>query len=63
MWWPTPVIPVTWEMEIGRITVQGQPRQKVSITLSQQTSGYDDTLCNTMQAISIGKRITVQAGS
>jgi hypothetical protein len=27
-----PVIPAIWEVEIGRITVQGQPRQKVSET-------------------------------
>jgi hypothetical protein len=25
--WLTPVIPATWEAKIGRITVQGQPRQ------------------------------------
>jgi hypothetical protein len=31
-----PEIPATWEAQIRRITVQGQPRQKVSKTLSQQ---------------------------
>jgi hypothetical protein len=35
---PTPVIPATWEAEIGRIFIQGQPRQKVSKTPSQQVS-------------------------
>jgi hypothetical protein len=30
----TPVILVIWEAEIGRIMVQGQPRQIVSLTLS-----------------------------
>jgi hypothetical protein len=28
--WLTWVIPATWEVEIGRIIVQGQPRQKVN---------------------------------
>jgi hypothetical protein len=32
----TSVILTTWEVEIGRITVQGQPEQKVSETPSQQ---------------------------
>jgi hypothetical protein len=27
-----PVIPATWEMDIGKITVQRQPEQKVSKT-------------------------------
>jgi hypothetical protein len=30
--WLTPVIPTIQEVEIGRITVQGQPQQKVSET-------------------------------
>jgi hypothetical protein len=37
--WLTSVIPATKETEIGRITVQGQPRQKVSKTPSQQEMG------------------------
>jgi hypothetical protein len=28
--WLSPVIPVTWEVEIGRIVVWGQPEQKIS---------------------------------
>jgi hypothetical protein len=32
--WCTPVIPATWEVEIGRITVQGPLRQKVRNTTS-----------------------------
>jgi hypothetical protein len=33
-WWLMPVIPVTWEAEIGRIEVQGDPRQMVHETPS-----------------------------
>jgi hypothetical protein len=32
-----PIIPATWETEIRKIAVQGQPTQKVSETLSQRT--------------------------
>jgi hypothetical protein len=38
MWWLMPVIPATWEVEIGTIAVWVRPRQKVSETPSQQTS-------------------------
>jgi hypothetical protein len=30
--WFVPIIPASWEAEIRRITVQGQPRKKVSKT-------------------------------
>jgi hypothetical protein len=33
-WWLTPVILVTWEAEIRRIRVRGQPRQIVHKTSS-----------------------------
>jgi hypothetical protein len=33
-WWLTPVIVDIWEAEIGRITVQDQPRQIVPKTPS-----------------------------
>jgi hypothetical protein len=29
VWWLIPIIPATLKVEIGRIVVQGQPRQKV----------------------------------
>jgi hypothetical protein len=34
-----PINPVSLEVEIRRIAVQGQPRKNVSETLSQQTNG------------------------
>jgi hypothetical protein len=37
-WWLTSVIPATWEVEIRRILVQGQLRQKVSEISSQWIS-------------------------
>jgi hypothetical protein len=36
--WFSPVIPVAQEAEIDRITIQGQPRQKVIETSYQPTS-------------------------
>jgi hypothetical protein len=31
-----PVIPATWKAEIGKIAIGGQPKQKASMTESQQ---------------------------
>jgi hypothetical protein len=36
LWWLTPGILATWEAEIRRIKVQGQPKQTVCQTLSQK---------------------------
>jgi hypothetical protein len=33
--WLTPILPTTWEAEIGRIAIWGQPKRKVSKTLLQ----------------------------
>jgi hypothetical protein len=38
MLWLTPVIPAIQEAQMGRMTVQGQPRQKAKETPSQPTS-------------------------
>jgi hypothetical protein len=37
-WWLTPVILATWETEVRRIVVRGQPRQIVHKTISQKYS-------------------------
>jgi hypothetical protein len=36
--WLTPVTPASWEVEIRRIMVQGQPWQSVSEALSEALS-------------------------
>jgi hypothetical protein len=36
LWWLTPVIQVTWEVEIRRIIVPGQSKQIVPEILSQK---------------------------
>jgi hypothetical protein len=36
--WLTPLVPATWEVEIGRITVGGQLPGKRLVRLSQRTS-------------------------
>jgi hypothetical protein len=38
------IIPATEEVEIRRITVQGQPRQKVSQTLSHSTKAIHGSI-------------------
>jgi hypothetical protein len=52
------VIPVTLKAEMGRITVQGQPEQKVSKThiLSNKLVVH---ICNPSWVEGIGKRIEV----
>jgi hypothetical protein len=41
--WLTPVIIATWEVEIGRIKVRGQSKQKVLKTSSQPITGHSGT--------------------
>jgi hypothetical protein len=40
-WWLTPVILATWEAEIRRMLVPGQPRQKVKEIPSQPISAHN----------------------
>jgi hypothetical protein len=61
--WLIPVIPTTQEAEIGRITVQGQPRQKVSETpIPIKKSGVVLGACNPSYIEGINRRIMVQVG-
>jgi hypothetical protein len=44
-WWLTPIILATWETEISRITVQGQPKQIVLKTSSLNNYSKMDRRC------------------
>jgi hypothetical protein len=58
-----PVIQDIQEAEIGRITVQGQPGQKVSETLPTPKNklGVVVHVCNPSHLGGIGRRIMVQS--
>jgi hypothetical protein len=59
--WLTPVILATQEVEIRRITVPGQPRQKVRKTpMSTNKTGVLVHACNPSYDEGISKRIVVQ---
>jgi hypothetical protein len=57
-WWLTPVILPTSKIEIKRIMVQGQPRQKVTETPKHKLSMVVQ-VCNPSYAESRGKKIAV----
>jgi hypothetical protein len=60
--WLIPVILATWEVKIRRITVQGQPGQKVQTTLSQPIISWTWWCsCHTIYIRSINGRIAIQA--
>jgi hypothetical protein len=54
--WLTPVIPATWEVAIRRLTIQGQPRQKVlKIPLQSITQAWWSA-CHPSYAGNINRR-------
>jgi hypothetical protein len=59
---PGMVILATWEAEIGRITVWGQPGQRVQETPSQPMAGHSMAcICHSSCAGSINRRFQVYA--
>jgi hypothetical protein len=60
VWW-VPVILSTWEVEILRIMVQGQPRQKVLKNPSQPMPGCSDASIIPATQQSTKRRMVVQA--
>jgi hypothetical protein len=60
--WLTPVIPATQEFEIRRTVTQGQPRQKVSKSLSQPVSWAWRRISGPSFVGDINRRVKVQAG-
>jgi hypothetical protein len=55
-----PIIPATQDIEIERIKVQDQPRQRVSDTPSQPIAGHTAYSCHTSYVESINSRSVVQ---
>jgi hypothetical protein len=63
MQWFIAVIPATWEMEIGRITVRGQSRQKSEISAPISTNSWAQWHTSVIQATwgNKNRRMEVQA--
>jgi hypothetical protein len=59
--WLTPVILATWETQNKRISVQVQPKQKVSKIPSQSIAGYSGG-CVSLCLGSINREIIIQPG-
>jgi hypothetical protein len=60
--WCTPIILATQEAEIGRITIESQPRQTVHVTPSQPVKAGCGGMCLfPSYAGGINRRIKVQA--
>jgi hypothetical protein len=62
VWWLIPVILLTWEAEMGRITVRGQPEQKVhAISSKSIKAGRGAHACHPSYIGRVNRRIKVQA--
>jgi hypothetical protein len=53
-----PVIPATWEVEIGRISVCGQPGQLLKSHLNKQAE-HGDVHYNPSSTRGVGRRVVV----
>jgi hypothetical protein len=62
VWLLRPVISVTWEVEIGRIMVWGQPRQKVHKIPSQPIKNWFGGMCLSSQIHGKHKYVDLSPG-
>jgi hypothetical protein len=58
--WLTPVIPATEETEIGRIVVEGKPKQKVGDPISTKNAVCGGMCLSSSEAGSLSRRNMVQ---
>jgi hypothetical protein len=59
VWWCTPIIPFTEEVEIGRMRVQGQPRQKLADPISTSKAVLVLYNCSSSYTGDVVRRITI----
>jgi hypothetical protein len=58
--WFMPIIPATWKVDIGKITVQGQPGHKKQDPISTNKLSIVVHFCNPSFTGGIDRRISVQ---